>query len=181
MQATIIVHPFNTPNNMRSLIDSVGVEGNADDAEDVLGGYEKVFTLDWIPGHHRVLLHFLDMPPHGRRFQVLPGHISDRYLDVDPPSPHKPPTWLEECVRKLCEKRIYCNMFAVSTHAKSMLEKTFTEFKTAFAALHSGKDKFDTCILNDDEDDDSTNVFFKRVLDQISSSMVASGARMRRA
>lgn len=84
-----------------------------------------------------------------------------------------PQTWLEEGVRTLCEKRIVLNLFCVRSSELNMdMGPTVREFRGAFANIPNGGDRFFTLDLKDKSRD-----FVEKVLTQVTTSMMASGAK----
>src|SRR4051812_29555389 len=78
-------------------------------------------------------------------------------------------TWLEECVRILCEKRIVTNLLCVGKVDLSMMVR---EFRNAFATMPNGRDKFQVARIEHDPKD-----FVAKMLVQVTSSMMAAGAK----
>ncbi|RUS30698.1 hypothetical protein BC938DRAFT_479062 [Jimgerdemannia flammicorona] len=115
LQKDLIVD-FDTPEAISTGLKRLKTYGGGDLAEDVLGGYANVLVLSW-SSRYRVLIHFGDAPPHGKKFHTIPagGNVKsyDRFYTVDPPYPGaKGQEWLDDLTRQLCEKSIFTNFFA---------------------------------------------------------------------
>lgn len=143
-----------------------------DQSEDVLGAlYHGIHSLNW-SSRFRVILLFTDNPPHGKRFHTRISANrpqADFYYEVQN---FPPQTWLEEGVKTLCEKRIVFNLFFVRTDSLDVTSRTVKEFQTAFNNVVNGKDKFFALDLKN-----GTKEFLQKVLSQVTSSMMAAGAK----
>ena len=58
--------PFGSMANVKALLEPILAEGGGDIAEDVGGGLQLADGLPWT-APHKVLVHFLDAPPHGEK------------------------------------------------------------------------------------------------------------------
>ncbi|RUS16815.1 hypothetical protein BC937DRAFT_90765 [Endogone sp. FLAS-F59071] len=167
---------FNTPSVISQHAAGVSAYGGGDIAEDVLGGYNEALKLSW-SSRYRVLLHFADAPPHGKRFHTIPPGTEqvrfDRFYDVDPPYPGAiGQNQLDDLITKLCEKSIYTNMFLVGTRDLSQMA---TQFQMSFEKVVRGRDMFQTSKITHDPKD-----FVGKVLSQVTTSMMSSGARKKK-
>jgi hypothetical protein len=64
---------------VKRFVAGVSAKGGDDTCEDVLGGFEKVFSLSWA-NKTRVLVHFADAPGHGRFY----SNCQDNHPHIDP-------------------------------------------------------------------------------------------------
>eukprot|EP00708_Paratrimastix_pyriformis_P004571 GAFH01003467.1.p1 GENE.GAFH01003467.1~~GAFH01003467.1.p1 ORF type:complete len:303 (+),score=48.02 GAFH01003467.1:137-910(+) len=62
-----VVHDFDEPAIIAKLMETIEAAGGGDEAEDVIGGLEKVAALNWT-GDIRQLIHITDAPAHGMQF-----------------------------------------------------------------------------------------------------------------
>ncbi|RUP44948.1 hypothetical protein BC936DRAFT_148817 [Jimgerdemannia flammicorona] len=168
-----LIVDFDTPEAISTGLKRLKTYGGGDLAEDVLGGYANVLVLSW-SSRYRVLIHFGDAPPHGKKFHTIPagGNVKsyDRFYTVDPPYPGaKGQEWLDDLTRQLCEKSIFTNFFAVGSVDLTQMEN---EFRQSFARVTNGGEKFQVSKMEQNPKD-----FVDKVLMQVTSSMLLSGAR----
>lgn len=72
-----IVYQFTpNPKKLEYYINMVQADGGGDTPENVLGGIDKVFTLDW-QSKTRIMYHICDAPPHGTRFHTSDDNYPD--------------------------------------------------------------------------------------------------------
>lgn len=176
MQEQHVFVDFNTSSFISEHVAGVTAYGGSDIAEDVLGGYSQALRLSW-SSRYRVLLHFADAPPHGRKFHTIPSGAKevnfDRFYNEDPPYPgaigqHQ----LDDLTTRLCEKSIYTNMFLVGPRDLSQMA---TQFQESFEKIVRGRDMFQTSKITHDPKD-----FVGKVLAQVTTSMMSSGARRKK-
>jgi len=181
-----IIYGFQDPVSIRSKIAEIAVITNCDEAEDVLGGYNEVLEL--LKGRsrkrHRCLLHFLDAPPHGKRFHGVEKDSYDRFWNIQPPQPTKPSHWLTECVQTLCSQKVYCNMIQIlKGRNQDILRKTVNEFQTEFEQVRGqhGTNKFATTTVafsggrNQADMEADVQNFVSKVLKAVVDSLDSSG------
>ena len=77
-----IVVDFTEPDNMLARVRDVHADGGCDAAEDVAGGLDRVWELNWWDADVRMVVHIADAPPHGRNYH--PVALGDRFPEGDP-------------------------------------------------------------------------------------------------
>ena len=111
-----IVVDFTEPDNMLARVESVHADGGSDAAEDVAGGLDRVWELNWRDADVRMVVHIADAPPHGRNYH--PITLSDRYLDGDPEG-RDPLVYIE----KFADRRIDYTFVKIDDTTDMMLGK----------------------------------------------------------
>ena len=106
------------------LLEKVSATGGGDTCEDVAGALAAAEALNW-QSSNRVVVHFLDAPPHGRQYHDL-GARGDHHTDVGP--------GLSETLRKLALNRISYTLVQCVKPGDSSLNKYVREGERVYAS-----------------------------------------------
>jgi len=155
---------FHEPWQLKSFLDSIHTDGNADFAEDVLGGLALVPGLSWANDTRMVIL-IGDAPAHGRLFHSF-GESNDRWYNYPDPTGRSGATDADvtNIVKEIVNKRILFHVFRLTEHTaqmESVLSQVLAKFRQKWSCQDLGSDP---------------SSFLQHVLATTVSSMRASGA-----
>lgn len=114
--------PFKDATDVQAFIAGVdmGSPSNNDRAEDVTGGVRQALDLKWRSPAARLIIHFGDMPAHGRAYHdceaVVAGDAWDNYIDMS----DKEDGQLEPLMRQLANKKIDYYFMRLTHHTDKM-------------------------------------------------------------
>ena len=66
-------------------IKNITAKHGGDSAEDINGGFQKIFNLKW-SSYSKTVIHFADAPAHQKKYNGYTSLSDDNYLDKMPPS-----------------------------------------------------------------------------------------------
>lgn len=100
---------------VRQFINAQPAQGGGDTAEDVVGGYKKMYELDW-QAETRIAFHICDAPAHGRQYH----NDNNTYDDYPKGSPYG--ISLEEIMNKLTSMQINLTFIKLTNLTDKMFE-----------------------------------------------------------